>query len=840
MKNKIAVTIAALLLSVSSFAQTSWEIGNPTATDVTATLSANGTILTISGTGAMQDFASDSVRPWHSIRMNIETVIIEDGVTTIGGWAFYQLYNLDSINICDNITSIGHAAFGGCPNFVGAFPTIPASVTYISSSAFSGMSKLTSFSVDNNNSEYSSSVDGVLFNKNQTSLVKYPEGKTGNTYIIPGTVTNIGENAFSRTSLTSVTIPNSVTNIGEHAFFYCTGLTSVTIPNNVTSIGATAFGGTNLDTVYVLANTPPAVYSSPPSFVSFEASTKVIVPVGTAGLYKNSPWNGWDIIGYFQITVKAATNKGTAGSVQSPGYGLRGDKFLLSNATPSAYYEWTGFWRGLTTNCGPIQAYVLTNPMTLSSCDMDVFPDYQPINYSIKYINTGGTNSTDTITNYYNVEYSTITLPGNPKGDALFAAWSRDDYRFMGWFSNSGLSGAPVTVVKPGPNPSDSHANLMFWAKWSRIYTIHYNSNGGNEFFAEHKFVAEDIEITPYILPSPTRLHHEFKGWYAKADEDDDMYSVGPITEISTVGDRNLKAKWDRLYNIHYEQNGGSGATDTIYREESGIIYLPTADQMTKVGCTFEGWYADTSHVRTITRVLYLAAGSTGDTLFWAKWTPITYSIEYHNVIGATMPDVNRTEFDITTPTFRVEDPTMAGYNFVGWFKNVALTDPTTFTDKEFFQGSGPYPAAADRTIHFYAKWDRIYHIAYDLNDSPARPVTNAANLDLQYDASDLPLTLVNAERMGYEFGGWYADPGTSITKVLSLVNGSAGDTALWAKWTLIPYDIIYNQNGGSGATNGQYNIDSLTITLPDAAKMHKAGYTFGGWYDNVALTGAT
>ncbi|WP_162491144.1 InlB B-repeat-containing protein, partial [Candidatus Symbiothrix dinenymphae] len=102
------------------------------------------------------------------------------------------------------------------------------------------------------------------------------------------------------------------------------------------------------------------------------------------------------------------------------------------------------------------------------------------------------------------------------------------------------------------------------------------------------------------------------------------------------------------------------------------------------------------------------------------------------------------------------------------------------------------------------------------------------------YTVEILPLALAKATRDGYDMD-WYADA-AYVTKVGSLTQ--CADTALWAKWTPLVYDIIYHQNGGSGATNGHYNIDSLTITLPTAAKMHKAGYTFGGWYDNVALTG--
>jgi hypothetical protein len=115
---------------------------------------------------------------------------------------------------------------------------IPNSVTTIE--RFFGCSALTSILVEENNPVYSS-LDGVLFNKAKTKLIFCPRGKSGE-YIIPNSVTSIGEMAFSGCdSLTFITIPNSVTSIGDNAFSGCNSLTSITIPNLVTSIGDNAF-----------------------------------------------------------------------------------------------------------------------------------------------------------------------------------------------------------------------------------------------------------------------------------------------------------------------------------------------------------------------------------------------------------------------------------------------------------------------------------------------------------------------------------------------------------------------------------------------------------------------
>ena len=194
---------------------------------------------------------------------NLASVVIPEGVTSIGESAFSHCCGLASITILEGVTSIGVFAFENCSNlvsislpkslsFIGnqAFKNcsslvsiiISEGVTYIGNNVFDGCSSLQSIDVAEGNANHKS-IDGVLFDKNATTLLACPRGKLGS-YTIPHGVTEIEESAFSDCSnLTSITIPHGVTEIRWYAFSDCSSLTSIVIPEGVTSIVSGTFSG---------------------------------------------------------------------------------------------------------------------------------------------------------------------------------------------------------------------------------------------------------------------------------------------------------------------------------------------------------------------------------------------------------------------------------------------------------------------------------------------------------------------------------------------------------------------------------------------------------------------
>ena len=206
--------------------------------------------LTISGKGAMTEWVYSDSAPWKTYSNTINKVVIQPGVTSIGGYAFSECKNLTSITIPEGVTSIGIGAFWKCFDLTSI--TIPEGVTRIGGSAFEGCSSLTNITIP----EGVTSIEDWAFSGCSSLMsITIPEGVTIigaeafrgcsslKSITIPEGVTSIGAGAFRGcSSLTSITIPEGVTSIEDSVFFGC-GLRSITIPEGVTSIGAGAFRG---------------------------------------------------------------------------------------------------------------------------------------------------------------------------------------------------------------------------------------------------------------------------------------------------------------------------------------------------------------------------------------------------------------------------------------------------------------------------------------------------------------------------------------------------------------------------------------------------------------------
>ena len=348
-------------------------------------------------------------------------------VTGIGeepyGWAFWRCTSLTSVSIGTNITNINEVAFLECPN-------------------------LTAFTVDPNNPAYSSA-NGVLFDKAQTTLLKYPNA-LGASYAVPdnvtgigvyafldcnltnvtigASVTSIGAAAFESTSLTGVTLPYRVTSIGDFAFLSCP-LANVVMSTNVTSIGMGAFEETSLTNVTI----PPSVtYLGAYPFARCPGLTAITVAAGNPVCVSV---NG--VLFDPSLTTLIQYPAGLAGGYAVPGgvtnigeYAFYGAAGLTNVVFPDSV---TGIAEGAFSFCTALPMVTFPASVTnLGFCAFVTCPDLKAVYFQ------GNAPTADSSVFYGDSGATAYCLPGTG-----------------GWDFSATIGGIPVVVLNP-PTPDGS------------------------------------------------------------------------------------------------------------------------------------------------------------------------------------------------------------------------------------------------------------------------------------------------------------------------------------------------------------------------------------------------
>lgn len=231
---------------------------------------------------------------------SLATVNLGNGVTNIGPYAFGLCSSLTSFVIPDSVTTIGDGIFGGSDSLTNVL--LGTNVTAVAADAFSGALGLLTINVSSNNPAFRS-MGGVLFNKDQTILIAYPAGATGS-YTIPAGVTTIGTSAFSGDLLSSVFISNGVTTIDDAAFYYCTNLMTATVPGTVTNFGSGIFEECTALGSITISNGVSSIGDG--MFAICESLTNVTIPnsvtnIGVNAFYECSSLTGIVIPGAVTI-----------------------------------------------------------------------------------------------------------------------------------------------------------------------------------------------------------------------------------------------------------------------------------------------------------------------------------------------------------------------------------------------------------------------------------------------------------------------------------------------------------------------------------------------------------
>ena len=462
-------------------------------------------------------------------------------------------------------------------------------------------------------------------------------------------------------------------------------------------------------------------------------------------------------------------------------------------------YDFGGWYNGTS-------AFDFTKPVTEK---ITLKAKWTVHTFTITYNLDGGTNTSENPATY-TIE-DEITLKDAEKTGSTFSGWFNENTK--------------VTKIAKGTT-----GDLTLTAKWDlATYDVTLNVNGGT--ISEGKNVTTYTYGTAVTLPTTSeikRTGYKFDGWFTSNDNGT-TFTGDAITEITATdtGNKTFYAKWTaKTYTVTLNVNGGTiseGKNVTTYTYGTAVT-LPTANDITRSGYKFCGWFVSNDNGTTLTgdAVTEITATDTGNKVFYAKWLEI-YTITYNDVeSGLTNP--NPTTYTIEDEITLVEIE-RNGYDF-GWY-----TAPN---------GSGTrvmtIPKGSTGAKNLWAHWSiKTYWIDLIYRLANGSYMTNCISYTYG-TGTTLPTTIE-----GYDFNGWFTNSNFTGTPVTEISATDSGDKKFWANTTPKMYTITLHIDGGTIA-DGK-NVTSYSYgtgaTLPTGADIMKDGHDFGGWFTDAECSGS-
>ena len=462
---------------------------------------------------------------------------------------------------------------------------------------------------------------------------------------------------------------------------------------------------------------------------------------------------------------------------------------------PDSGFERTGYkFAGWSLSANGGQVYLSNSNLKLPAVDaesIELYAQWELVNYAIKYELEGGTNSLNNPNNY-NYLSAKITLQ-NP---------SRLGYNFKGWSQGNTI-------------PANSTGDKTFTATWELInYDIHYvlNATGVKNNNVNSYTVLDEIE-----LENPVHSTKKFEGWVE-----------GNTIPKGSTGDKTFTAQWDDpTYSITYILDGGQNGIGNpgSYTAESPTI---TFVAPTKNGFSFAGWTCAELGIVSPANTITIPKGSTGDKTFTAHWIIITYKINYV-LNGGTNSAENPDSYNVYSGDILLEDPVRNGYTFDGWQEGVIIEEGSvgdlTFTavwtairyDINIFDGVNEEPKVINYTIE-----------SEDIVISIGADTENGA--EYSYTVGNV-LKTVSINHRGYHLLGWYEGSDDTLSNpIITVSSGTTGNKYFVSKWQIIEYSITYDLDGG--VINEGDNPENYTVESGGVVLVHptRTGYNFTGW----------
>ncbi len=267
---------------------------------------------------------------------HLTSLPLPDALETIDDYAFSLCYGVREIQLPSALRTIGYKAFENCSKVKKI--NIPASVSEIRALPFAGCTSLYKIIVAEENTSFSS-LDGVLYDKAQTTLLCYPSAKLGD-FTLPSSVNTIGEYGFySCRFLENIELKSSLTTIKEGAFRLCRALKSITVPSSVTVLGDNLFVAcSSMEAFLFYAPTPLEI--SPSTFTDDDFDVPLYVLERALDDYKNAPyWSQFKTI----LPISSDVVPGLVGDVNDDGFINMTDVTLIINyilGKESTEFKW--------------------------------------------------------------------------------------------------------------------------------------------------------------------------------------------------------------------------------------------------------------------------------------------------------------------------------------------------------------------------------------------------------------------------------------------------------------------------------------------------------------------
>jgi uncharacterized repeat protein (TIGR02543 family) len=459
-------------------------------------------------------------------------------------------------------------------------------------------------------------------------------------------------------------------------------------------------------------------------------------------------------------------------------------KVALPTDPTWAGYKLAGWYResGLTTRWDFTSDTVTSNISLYAKWTVDTF--------RINYVMNDGTN--------HHQNPATYTV--NSNGVTLQTP-NKTGHKFDGWFDNYRLEGISVAGI-----PAGATGEKTFYAKWTiNTFDVTFNTNGGSTVAPQKVNYGSTAEN-----PSATKSGYTLAGWYEYASTIPWDFAT-KITEAVT-----LYAKWDTVrYTITYVLDGGDNSPNnpSTYTINNGVTLSPA----TKTGHEFGGWY-DAPGFPDDAVVTGILKGTVGHQTFYAKWTVITFNVEFDANGGSTVAPQKIAHGGKVTPPD--DDPQRLGYEFKGWYKESGFSNLWSFSTD-----------VVTKATILYAKWAVI---TYDINYNLDGGVNNNQNPD-SYDVTKSFTLFPATGRIGHRFGGWYEDFEFKDSEVTLIPLGTTEPKIFFARWIPDTLNVVFNTYGGGTVATQKvaYGKRATSPTPPPT----KRGYSFGGWYKETGLT---